>query len=63
MSKSTIIEFAGRAESPDPVTELLRTSAHQLLYQACGIEHLRDFHPPGERIQSGEEIGIEGGRL
>ncbi len=38
MSQSTLVEYAGRAESPDPVTELLRTSAHQLLYQAVGAE-------------------------
>lgn len=31
MSKSNVIELEGREESADPLTELLRTGAHQLL--------------------------------
>ena len=32
--KSNIFELASRAGFPDPLAELLRTSSHQLLYQA-----------------------------
>ena len=37
MSKSNIIEMVGREASADPLTELLRTSAYQLIYQAVFI--------------------------
>ena len=38
MSKSNVIEFEGRAESADPLTELLRSGAKQLLQQAIETE-------------------------
>ena len=34
MSKNNVIELEGRAGSTDPLTELLRTGARQLLQQA-----------------------------
>ena len=38
MGKSNVIELEGRAGSIDPLTELLRTGARQLLQQAIEIE-------------------------
>lgn len=38
MGKSNVIELEGRAGSIDPLTELLRTGAEQLLQQAIEIE-------------------------
>ncbi len=41
MIKSTLVECAGRAadaESVGPLTELLRTSVHRLLYQAVAAK-------------------------
>ena len=34
MDKSNVVEFAGRDGIGDPMTELLRTGAEQLIYQA-----------------------------
>ena len=34
MDKSNVVEFAGRDGIVDPMTELLRTGAEQLIYQA-----------------------------
>ena len=33
MAKSNVVEFAGRDALVDPLTELLRTGAEQLIYQ------------------------------
>ena len=38
MSKDNVIELAGRAAGTDPLTELLRTSAHQLIHEAVQAE-------------------------
>ena len=38
MGKSNVIELAGRAGSTDPLTELLRSGARQLLHQAIETE-------------------------
>jgi hypothetical protein len=38
MSKNNVIELAGRDESQDPLTELLRTGAQQLIQQAVEAE-------------------------
>ena len=38
MSKSNVIEFEGRVESADPLKELLRSGARQLLKQAIEAE-------------------------
>jgi transposase-like protein len=38
MGKDNVIELAGRAESADPLTELLRSGARQLLQQAIEAE-------------------------
>lgn len=38
MSKSNVIEFEGRVECSDPLTELLRSGARQLLQQAIEAE-------------------------
>ena len=38
MTKSNVIDLEGRESSIDPLTELLRTGARQLLQQAIGAE-------------------------
>ena len=38
MSKSNVIELAGREASADPLTELLRAGAQKLIYQAVEAE-------------------------
>ena len=38
MAKSNVVEFAGRDALVDPLTELLRTGAEQLIYQAVEEE-------------------------
>jgi putative transposase len=38
MSKSTVIELSGRDESRDPLTEMLRVGAQQLIQQAVEAE-------------------------
>ena len=38
MAKSNVVEFAGRDKIVDPLTDLLRTGAEQLLYQAVEEE-------------------------
>ena len=38
MGKSNVIELAGREASADPLTELLRTGAAKLIYQAVEAE-------------------------
>ena len=40
MGKSNVFEFQGRGTSVDPLTELLRTGAQQLIRQA--VEILRE---------------------
>lgn len=42
MNKSTVVKFIRREQVEDPLTELLRTGAQQLLVQAVGCE-LKDF--------------------
>ena len=46
MTKSNVIDLEGRESSIDPLTELLRTGARQLLQQANGAElrAKRDTH-------------------
>ena len=38
MAKSNVVELSGRDTIDDPLTELLRTSAEQLIYQAVDAE-------------------------
>ncbi len=38
MGKSNVIEFQGRGGPSDPLTELLRAGAQQLIYQAVEVE-------------------------
>lgn len=37
MSKSTVVEFSGREQFSDALTELLRTGAQQLIEQAIQV--------------------------
>ena len=38
MSKNTVVEFRGREDCSDPLSELLRAGAQQLIYQAVESE-------------------------
>ena len=38
MSKHTVVEFAGREEIADPLTDMLRTGAQRLIHQAVEAE-------------------------
>ena len=42
MSKSNVVEFCGRDTIVDPLTELLRTGAEQLIYQPVGSGECQD---------------------
>ena len=67
MNKSNVIELAGRVESTDPLTELLRIGARQLLQEAIEAEVqellatledgragvVRNGHLPARAIQTG----------
>ena len=55
MSKSNVVEFAGREAEVDPLTELLRNGARQLLQQAVEAEL-------GEFIAQYRERRLEDGR-
>ena len=39
MGKHTVVEFRGREASADPLTELLRAGAQQLIYQAVDASY------------------------
>ncbi|MFA0813100.1 IS256 family transposase, partial [Microbulbifer epialgicus] len=38
MDKNTVVEFSGREETTDPLTEILRRGARELLQQAIEAE-------------------------
>ena len=55
MSKSNVLEFQGRGTIIDPLTELLRTGAEQLIYQALEgeLQELMAEHS-GRRTEDGK---------
>ena len=58
MSKSNLIEFAGRAGSTDPLTELLRSGARQLLQQAIEGEVQALLASHSDRILEDGRAGV-----
>src|SRR5690606_38115827 len=62
MSKSNVVEFSGRAESSDPLTELLRQGARQLIQQAVEAElaeYLQGLQ--GRRLENGRAAVVRNG--
>jgi putative transposase len=64
MSKSNVIEFEGRAGSADPLTELLRSGARQLLQQAieAEVQVLLSAHS-GRTLEDGRAGVVRNGHL
>ena len=54
MGKSNVIEFQGREGRSDPLTELLRAGAEQLIYQAveAELQELLALHS-GRQLEGG----------
>ncbi len=58
MSKNSVIELAGRDTIIDPLTELLRTGAEQLIYQAVEVELLELLGEHTERLTKDGKAGV-----
>jgi transposase-like protein len=64
MDKNTVVEFTGRQESADPLTELLRRGARELLHQAIEAElstFMAEFE--GRRLEDGRAAVVRNGYL
>lgn len=62
MNKSNVVELSGRAESSDPLTELLRQGARQLIEQAVEAElseYLQGFQ--NRRLEDGRAAVVRNG--
>ena len=57
MNKSNVIELAGRVESTDPLTELLRSGARQLLQEAIEAELQELLAKHSDRVLEDEGRG------
>ncbi len=57
MSKNNVVKLAGRDTIIDPLTELLRSGAEQLIYQAVEAELLELL---AEHVERGTEDGKAG---
>ena len=64
MGKSNVIEFQGRESRSDPLTELLRVGAEQLIYQAveAELQELLAEHS-GRRLEGGQAGVVRSGYL
>ena len=60
MNKSNVIELAGRVESTDPLTELLRSGARQLLQEAIEAELQELLATHSDRDWSGYRADSQG---
>ena len=58
MGKSNVLEFQGRDTIADPLTELLRTGAEQLIYQAVEVELLELLAEHSERRTEDGKAGV-----
>ncbi len=58
MSKSNVVELAGRETIADPVTELLRAGARQLIYQAVEVELQELLATHSDRRQKDGTAGV-----
>ena len=64
MSESNVVEFSGRVEDVDPLTELLRSGAKELMRQAVDAElqELLTQHA-GRKTESGRAAVVRNGYL
>jgi putative transposase len=64
MGKSNVIEFQGREGHSDPLTELLRAGAEQLIYQAveAELQELLAEHS-GRQLEGGQAAVVRNGYL
>ena len=60
MDKSTVVKLTGRDTITDPLTELLRTGAEQLIYQAVEAEFLELLAEHSERRTEDGNSGVVG---
>jgi len=58
MNKSNVIELAGRVESTDPLTELLRIGARQLLQEAIEAEVQELLATHSDRVLEDGRAGV-----
>ena len=58
MGKSNVLEFQGRGDTADPLTELLRTGAEQLVYQAVEGELQELLAEHSERRTADGKAGV-----
>ena len=58
MSKNNVVKLAGRDTITDPLTELLRTGAEQLIYQAVEAELLELLAEHSERRTEDGNAGV-----
>ena len=64
MSKSTVVEFKNRDKNSDPLTEMLRTGAQDLIHQAVEME-LREWleRHTGRQTEDGRAVVVRNGYL
>ena len=58
MSKNNVVKLTGRDTITDPLTELLRTGAEQLIYQAVEAELLELLAEHSERRTEDGKAGV-----
>jgi len=58
MSKNNVVKLTGRDTITDPLTELLRTGAEQLIYQAVEAEFLELLPEHSERRTEDDKAGV-----
>ncbi len=58
MDKTNVFKFQGRGQIADPLTELLRTGAEQLIYQAVETEFLELLAEHSERRTKDDKAGV-----
>ena len=63
MNESNVIELAGRVKSTDPLTELLRSGARQLLQEAIEAEVQELLATHSDRILEDGRAGVRNGHL
>ena len=64
MKKNNVLEFAGRATIPDPLTALLRSGAQQLINQAVEAELQELLSQHSERCtEGGHAVVVRNGHL
>ncbi|MCU7902019.1 MAG: IS256 family transposase, partial [Candidatus Thiodiazotropha sp. (ex Lucinoma aequizonata)] len=58
MGKNNVVKLTGRDTISDPLTELLRTGAERLIYQAVEVELLKLLAEHSERRTEDGKAGV-----